>query len=252
MNDSKFRWQAAAIHLCASAVTAAVAVWIALRIWYPSPYFEALDGRRLIALIVGIHVILGPLITLIVFDAKKKKSLLKLDLAAIVVLQLAALAYGVHIAYQARPAYLLFVKDRFEIVTANQLEPEQLAKASRPEFGTVPFSGPITAAADLPTDAKELEFLQKIAIGTGADVQLFPQYFVPYPERRELVLSKAKSLELFALELPLSKLVIERALAAAGRKPAEVLILPLYINKRDLAVIVGAADAAVIAVVMIE
>lgn len=106
------------------------------------PFFEALGGRRLIALIVGVHVVLGPLITLIVFDARKKIKLLKFDLAAIVILQLAALAYGVHIAFQARPAYLLFVKDRFEIVTANQLEPEQLAKVTRPEFKTAPFSGP--------------------------------------------------------------------------------------------------------------
>jgi len=252
MNDSIFRWRAAAIHLCASAATAAVVVWTVLRIWYPSPYFEALDGRRLIALIVGVHVILGPLATLIVFDAKKKKSLLKFDLAAIVVLQFAALAYGVDIAYQARPAYLLFVKDRFEIVTANQLEPEQLAKASRPEFATVPFSGPITAAADLPTDPAELDLLQRVAISTGADVQLFPQYFVPYIEREKLVLSKGKSLELFAAELPQSKPAIEKALTAAGRKPAEVLILPLYIKARDLAVIVGADVANVIAVVMID
>jgi hypothetical protein len=252
MINSISRWRAAAIHLCASAAIAAIVVWTMLYIWYPPPFFEALGGRRLIALIVGVHVVLGPLITLIVFDTRKKIKLLKFDLAAIVILQLAALAYGVHIAFQARPAYLLFVKDRFEIVTANQLEPEQLAKVTRPEFKTVPFSGPWPAAADLPTDPKELELLQNVAVATGVDVQLFPQYFVPYIEREKLVLSKGKSLELFAAELPQSKPAIEKALTAAGRKPAEVLILPLYIKARDLAVIVGADVANVIAVVMID
>jgi hypothetical protein len=250
MIESISRWRAAVIHLCASAAIAAVVVWVMLRVWYPGPFFEALGGRRLIELIVGVDVVLGPLITLIVFDVKKKS--LKFDLAAVVVLQLAALAYGVHVAFQARPAYLLFVKDRFEIVTANQLEPEQLAKVTRPAFKSVPFSGPVMAAADLPTDPKELELLQMLAVSTGFDVQLFPQYFVAYVERSKLVLEKGKSLENFAAESPQSRLAIEKALTQAGRKPAEVLILPLYIKKRDLAVIVDAGAAEVIAVVMID
>jgi hypothetical protein len=250
MNKSISRWKAAAIHLCASAAIAAIVVWTMLHVFYPSPFFEALGGARLIGLIVGVDVVLGPLITLIVFDVRKKS--LKFDLAAVVVLQLVALVYGAHIAFQARPAYLLFVKDRFEIVTANQLEPEQLAKAVRPEFKSVPFSGPWTAAADLPTDPKEMELLQMLALSARADVQLFPQYFVPYFDRRGLVISKGKSLERFAAESPRARPVIEKALADAGRKPAEVLILPLYIKDRNLAVIVGAEAANVIDVVLID
>jgi hypothetical protein len=252
MTDSISRAKAVAIHLCASAVIAAIVAWAMLRAWYPSPYFEALDGRRLFALIAGINVVFGPLFTLIIFDVKKKAHLLKFDLAAIVVLQSAALVYGVHVAYQARPAYLLFVKDRFELVTANQLEPEQLALATRPEFRTVPFVGPQTAAADLPTDAKELESLRMIAVSTGVDVQLFPKYFVPYAERGKQVLSEARSLERFETELPKSRTTIENTLTAAGLKSAEVRFLPLYIKRRDLAVIVGSDTANVIAVVLIN
>jgi hypothetical protein len=244
------RWKAAAVHLCASAAIAAIVVWTMLRIWYPSPFFEALGGRRLIELIVTVDVVLGPLITLIVFDVRKKS--LKFDLLAVVVLQFAALTYGVCIAFQARPAYLLFVKDRFEIVTANQLESELLAKATRPEYRSVPFSGPATAAVDLPTDPKELEMLTFLAIQTGADVQLFPQYYVPYQERISVVLSKAKSLEVFAAESPQARQILDKVLAGAGRKPAEVRMLPLYIKQRNLAVIVGAKSANVIDVVLID
>ncbi len=247
---SMTRWKAAAIHLSASAAIAAMVVSAMLWIWYPSPFFEALGGARLIALIVGVDVVLGPLITLIVFDTRKRN--LKFDLATIVVLQLAALAYGVHIAFQARPVYLLFVKDRFEIVTANQLEPEQLAKVTRPEFKSVPFSGPWTAAADLPTDPKALQLLQILAVNARIDVQFFPQYFVPYFERNQLILSKGRTLARFTAELPESKLVMERALVAAGKSPDQVLLLPLYVKGRSLAVIVGADVANVIDVVLIE
>lgn len=247
---STTRWKAAAIHLSASAAIAIAVIWTILRIWYPSPFFEVLGGERLIALIVGVDVVLGPLITLIVFDTRKKS--LKYDLAAVVVLQLAALVYGVHIAFQARPVYLLFVKDRFELVTANQLEPEQLAKVTRPEFKTVPFSGPWTAAADLPTDLKELLLLQILAVNAQVDVQLFPQYFVSYFERRQLILRKGRNLARFAAELPQSGPAIERALAAAGKTPEQVLLLPLYVKGHSLAVVIGADVANVIDVVLIE
>ena len=225
-------------------------VWAMLHLWYQSPYFEVLGGRRLIELIVGVDVVMGPLITLIVFDVRKKS--LKLDLLVVVFLQIAALTYGVYIAFQARPAFLLFVKDRFEIVTANQLEPELLAKANRPEFKAPPLSGPITAAVDLPSDPKELETLIFLAIQTGADVQLFPQYYVPYQDRISLVRSKGMSLAAFAAESPLSRQVIDKALAVAGRTPADVLLLPLYVKQHNLAVIVGAESANVIDVVMID
>jgi hypothetical protein len=244
------RWKAAAIHLSASAVIAAAVIWAMLKIWYPSPFFEALGGARLIALIVGVDVVLGPLITLIVFDVRKKS--LKYDLATIVVLQLAALAYGVHIAFEARPVYLLFVKDRFELVAANQLEPEQLAKVTRPEFKTVPFSGPWTAAADLPTDPKELMLLQILAVSARVDVQSFPQYFVPYYERSRLILAKGRTPARFTAETPRAKPVIEQALRAAGKKPEDVLLLPLYVKDRSLAVIVSANAADVIDVVLID
>ena len=46
----------------------------------------------LILLMIGVDVVIGPLLTLIVFDPKKKH--LKFDLVVIAALQLAALAYG--------------------------------------------------------------------------------------------------------------------------------------------------------------
>ena len=245
---STTRWKAAAIHLSASAVIAAAVVWAILKIWFPNPFFEALGGERLIALIVGVDVVLGPLVTLIVFDTRKKS--LKYDIATIIVMQLAALTYGVHIAYQARPVYLLFVKDRFELVTANQLEPEQLAKVTRPEFKSVPFYGVWTAAAGLPTGPKELELLQLLAVQARIDLQFFPQYFVPYFERRGLILGKSRTLAQFTAEFPQSKSIIERSLAAAGKTSQQVLLLPLFVKGSSLAVIVGADAANVIDVVL--
>ena len=52
-----------------------------LAVWYPQPYFAAMGGATLILLLIGVDVVIGPLITLIVFDPKKKS--LRFDLAVI-------------------------------------------------------------------------------------------------------------------------------------------------------------------------
>ena len=87
------RWKAAGIHLLISIFIAVLVVAAMLLIWYPSPYFQAMGGAGLLMLVVGVDVVLGPLITLIIFNTKKKS--LKFDLTCVAVVQMVALAYGV-------------------------------------------------------------------------------------------------------------------------------------------------------------
>ena len=82
------------------AVATAVLAFM-LSLWYPGPLFEAAGGDRLVFILVAVDVTLGPLITLVIFKAGKKG--LKFDLAVIASLQLAALVYGMHTVYVARP-----------------------------------------------------------------------------------------------------------------------------------------------------
>jgi hypothetical protein len=72
---------------------------------------------------------LGPLITLIIFDTKKPR--LKYDLATIAVLQVAALAYGSYIMFEARPVYTVFVGNQFQTVPATASTVTRLPARSR-------------------------------------------------------------------------------------------------------------------------
>ena len=87
-----------------------------------------MGGETLLRLLIGVDVVLGPLITLIIFDPEKPR--LKYDLAVIAVLQFAALAYGSYVMFEARPVYNVFVGDRFETVAANAIDDESLARAA--------------------------------------------------------------------------------------------------------------------------
>src|SRR3954471_17281769 len=101
----------------------------ALYAWYPAPIFEALGAARLAALVLGVGLVVGPLLTWIVLTPGKPAHLARLDLAVIAALQVAALAYGLFVVTQARPVYLVFVRDRFEITTASEIRREELARA---------------------------------------------------------------------------------------------------------------------------
>ena len=123
----KPRFQAAGIHLCISLVIAALAATLVFALWYPYPYRDLSGGRELFTMLVSIDVILGPLLTLAVFNLKKPRAQLVRDLAIIGLVQLLALGYGLWTVYQARPVHMVFEMDRFRVTHAADIDPELLA-----------------------------------------------------------------------------------------------------------------------------
>ena len=75
------RWQAMLIHLGISAFIGTAVIAALLLIWYPPPQFSAAGVERFIYLLIGVDVVLGPLLTLVVFRVGKPG--LKVDLALI-------------------------------------------------------------------------------------------------------------------------------------------------------------------------
>ena len=126
------RWQAAGTHLLISVAIAAVALFVLLRVWYPPPLFTAEGGNELLFMLVAVDVVIGPLITLIVF--KSGKPGLRFDLSVIALLQACALACGSYTMFVARPVFIAFIVDRFEIVRANDIDPADFAQAPNPAF----------------------------------------------------------------------------------------------------------------------
>ncbi len=123
-----------------------------------------------------VNVAAGPLITLLVY--KQGKQGMKFDLVLIAVLQLAALAYGIHALYLTRPVYLVFTIDRFDLVAAKDLAPADLEKVTRPEFRQIGLGRARYIAAQAPRDAGEKLKVTMTAL-SGKDLQMYPQYYVP-------------------------------------------------------------------------
>lgn len=160
------RWKAALIHLGLSAVIALGVLVLILGIWYPAPYFQVSRADTLIILIIGVDLILGPLLTLLVFDTRKRW--LKFDLAVIATLQLAALAYGVHALYVSRPVFLVAEKDRVTMVYANEV---QFDAADDSPYRELPKWGPELVSLKLPDDAESISQAIELMMGGGTELR---------------------------------------------------------------------------------
>ena len=242
------RWQAAGLHLLISAAIAAAVLTVMLAVWYPRPLFEAEGGPGLVFILVGVDVVIGPLITLVIFKAGKWG--LKFDLWTIAVLQLTALAYGVSMVAGVRPAYIVFVHDQFETVGAMELAEQDLAEASRPEFRKVPIAGPVVVALRPPADPQERSDLMFQALGGGKDLRHFPKYYVPYSEHVREVLAKGQTPAQLRKRDPQTAKVVDNWLAEAKVPESAVLYLPLKASRGFIAALVDAKTGAVVKMLM--
>lgn len=177
LNESNFwqsRLKAAGIHLAISLAIAALAALLVFFVWYPYPYREISGGRELFLLVVVVDVIMGPLMTLAVFNPAKPRKMLRLDLAVIGLLQVAALVYGLWTVAVARPVHLVFEIDRFRVVHVADVEPSLLKQAS-PALQQLPLMGPTLLSVREFKDAKEsfdatMAALQGLALGARPDL----------------------------------------------------------------------------------
>ena len=234
------RWGASGLHLLISATIAAIALALMLFVWYPPPLFVAAGGKDLLLILLAVDVIVGPLSTLIIF--KPGKWGLRFDLAAIGIVQLAALLYGMSIVYLARPAFIVFVKDRFEVATAVELQPENLAQAKYEQFSEPPLLGPQLAVAEFPEDRAERNKLVDLALA-GYDLQHFPKYWEPYEEHAKEIVAKGNTLERLRKVEPKAASVVEGYLKETGLSDDALRFFILRAPRAWVAVAVDAKTA---------
>jgi hypothetical protein len=239
------RWKASAIHLGISALLGTSVIAAMLLVWYPGPFFTAMGGNDLVLILLGVDVVLGPFITLVVFNPGKGLKLLRMDLAIIGTVQAIAFAYGVHIIAEVRPVYMVFTVDRFDLVAANDIKEAELARVTDPDFRDVPWGRPRTIAVRSPADAAEQMRIIQSALA-GSDLQTFPQYYVKYEALAAQALKLAKPVSGLRKRHGEATALIDRALERAGRRDEDTRFLPLKARSRDYCVLLDARNGAVV------
>ena len=103
------RYQAFSYHFLISLAIFFVLAYLVLYHWYPDIFFSIDGGWEGMRIIIGVDLILGPVLTLIVFRAGKPG--LKFDLAAIGTLQAVCLTVGTCIVYSERPIFSFIMRN---------------------------------------------------------------------------------------------------------------------------------------------
>jgi hypothetical protein len=240
------RLKAFYIHLGISASIAASVIALMLLLWYAPPFFSALGGKHVLLILLGVDVTVGPLITLIIFNPLKSRRALTFDLSVIALLQISALIYGMSVVFQARPVFVVFSRDSFDLVTANMLSKEDIAKAKNPIYRSLPLTGPIYVYTEMPTDINERNKLVLSAF-SGKDLPRYPQYYMPYDEHSSIAGRAAKPLSELKNLNPGRSDEIEKLIRASDRGDTDVGYLPMRAKFHDQAVLVGKSDGKILA-----
>ncbi len=198
--DLPRRSRAAGIHLLLSASIALLAAFLVFGLWYPGPFRLLAGGRDLFLLVTSVDVVLGPLLTFAVFNVAKGLKHLRRDLAVIGLIQTAALVYGLHTVYVARPIAMVFEVDRLRLVNASDVDRSELAQA-RPEYRELPLTGPLLLGTrPRETSAERNDALFKGL--SGIDIGQRPLFWQPYEKSASAALARARPLDVLLDRYP--------------------------------------------------
>jgi len=178
----RFRLTAFGLHLAASACILSVMLGALYAGWYRWPGWYLTGVLRVAVILLVVDLALGPAVTLIIANPRKPRRELARDVSLIVIVQLAALVYGVYTLWFGRPLYYTFSVNRLQMVQAPDLSADEIARARRdnPPLAPYWYSRVRWVWAPLPEDPREAEQIMQSAIFGGHDVIQMPRYFKPW------------------------------------------------------------------------
>ncbi|MRX28177.1 TfpX/TfpZ family type IV pilin accessory protein [Kangiella sp. HZ709] len=188
------RTRAALTHFGISVIVFAMFLSLVFFVWYAWPFNLTQGIAEIVYIMAGVDVVLGPLLTLIVFKAGKKS--LKFDLSVIALIQVAALVYGAMIIYQERPAYIVYNVDRYSVVGVSEVNFEE---SPIPEQAIGLLEKPKFIYAVLPQGNEAMEVAISAANG-GKDMDRLPKYYRDYNDNKLNVIRGTKPARSLAVD----------------------------------------------------
>lgn len=247
----KSKLYAAGVHLLISFVAATLAALLVFIIWYPAPLQKAVGVGDIFWMMLGIDVILGPLLTFVVF--KQGKKTLKLDLSVIAIVQILALIYGLHTVYIGKPAYIVFAEDTFDVVRVINLDEASAAKTPHVKgaFEGTPWLSPKWVGAQAPQDKKQAQEIMLRALAGGADWPQMAETYVPLSSLYEEVKKQAKPLDKLLSIKQDAGIDTQVVLQLIKTKYANQALgwLPLRASTQSMVVVVNAENGMVLEII---
>jgi hypothetical protein len=184
------RGRAFFLHLALSLLLLLPALYVVGVYWYPPPFFGADGGWQGFRNIAGVALVLGPLLTLVVFKPGKKG--LTVALIVIAVLQLSTLIAGVVIAWREHPVAIVYTQGYVTPVPRYQLRQAGLNPGDLGRFGT---RKPRLIYVDIPDDLEGRQSLYAQSLSSGVPLYLFVhRYQIVTPAIKQKMLRSSREL----------------------------------------------------------
>jgi len=239
----KDKLKASIIHLVLSILLVALVIGSILFFFFPQIFIPVSDFKEIATILISVDLILGPLLTFVVF--KKNKKSLKFDLSTIAAIQLIALVYGAYSLFQVHPVYITFNIDRFTIVSAKDAEPE---KAVFDEFKVSKLTTAKLAFAKMPDDVEKRNEITLTAALGGGDLDQRVEYYEPYEKHINQIIAKGLDPKLISTKAKTDKKINTFVQKHQG-KIDKFVFLPINSDKKDAIIVLDKKSAQPVATI---
>jgi len=183
----KSKFKAAGIHLTISGVIFLILAYLIIFEWYPLPYFTADGGWQGIRIVALIDLVLGPFMTLIIFNPGKSKREIRFDLGTIACVQACVLIWGIYTVYNERPVAIVHWDGEFYSMSAKAYEVQNIHVDELAQFGA---KKPVLIHAYRPVDIEAIH--EVLTLSTEKQLAPFEQFqlYQPFQDNRHQILER--------------------------------------------------------------
>lgn len=232
----KPKLKATGIHLALSGAIFLIALYLIVFLWYPGFLFTSDGGWQGVRIMACVDLVLGPLLTLIIYNPLKTRRAILFDFTFIGVVQLGALLWGFYAVHEERPVALVHWENTFYPITVKSLRAQGTGLDELDRFGG---GNPRLVYAKPPEEAEARTqlFLNAFAGGLAEyeQVQLF-QKLEPY---MSVVATSQTKIELLTKRSPAIAAALDdlRKKAGGGEASKDWVYVP-FTGKFDTRVLV--------------
>jgi hypothetical protein len=246
-----FRLKAFAAHVLLSACVLAIVLSGLFLGWYRWPGWYVTGFVHVSSILLAVDVTIGPLFTLLVASPRKERSVLRHDIAVIVVLQVAALLYGVSTLWGGRPLYYAYSTRELEAVAATQIPPSEalLARQHNPDLAPHWYSLPRWVWAPQPVRSGELTRISNGSATEPVDVTQMPRVFRPLSQAGDALRSQLGKVDRWGIFTRKEKQLLKQRMAARGLPTDQPNTLFMIGHDRPVLVVFDRASLDVLALI---
>jgi len=227
------RYRASLIHLCISALLVGNVIGVVYWIWYPEPTLEVVGAFPIIRLLVLVDLVIGPLLTMIIYVHGKPG--LKFDLTVIALLQVSALIYGAYRLYDEKPDYLVFAIDRLEFIPSKQIDQSAMRFDGS---GMKRFANLGQVFARPPEDPEEHQRYFSSIMDGQPDLERRPEYWEPWASGADAIRDSIKPIDDIKPTSTKESENIKEAIEKYGDRHPDLGVLPIGGIERDLGMLI--------------